>query len=57
MAGHECELRPTVPLLPSGHKRVVIHRSLERDDTPATRSAALRISVLVERAPRFEIDP
>jgi hypothetical protein len=57
--GHECELRLTVPpLLPSDQKLLVIYRSLERDDTPATRSAAHRICALTERAPRlFEIDP
>jgi hypothetical protein len=37
---------------------LVIYRTFERGDTPATRSAALRICVLAERAPRlFEIDP
>ncbi len=45
-------------LFPSDQKRLVIYGSLERDDTPAIRSAALRICALTEQAPRFfEIDP
>jgi hypothetical protein len=36
---------------------LVIYPSLERDHIAATRSAALRICALIERAPRFEIDP